>query len=307
MKIKIWLISAVIISAFTSCDDGDLIVTSFDFEDQDLAYCGGESSLVFYKINSEAQESISLNLVATSEIFLQEEIAPISLSSTNFVSYRKFNGDVDASYFCSSVPPVSPQVNTEYLAESGIATLTNTLVFDDQDNVPTEMEFEDENGDLLDTDMDGIPNYYDSDDDGDNVPTSAELDLLDTDGDGDPLTNPLDTDGDGIPNYLDNDDDGDGILTINESTDGNINPLDDISDLDNPISDFLNDQVAIDGTTITTYISHSYTRNSNIAIVLSNLVLSNEDETIVLESLNMETVSNVLNDTFSITPEFVEE
>ena len=310
MKIKIWLISAVLISALTSCDDGDLIVTSFDFEDQNLEFCGGESSFVFYKINNDAQESIALNIAIVSEIFLEEEIAPINLSSTNFVSYRKFNGDVDASYFCSSIPPVSPQVSTEYLAESGIAILTNTLVLDDQDRVPKEMEFDDGIGGLLDTDLDGIPNYYDSDDDGDNVPTTAELSTEpDPDGDdGNPLTPIKDTDLDGIPDYLDKDDDGDGIDTINESTDGDNNPLNDMNDPMNPAtSDFLNNDITISGATITTFISHSYTRNSSVLIVLSNLVLTNEDETIIQESLNLGTKTDVINDTFTFTPIFVED
>lgn len=308
MKFKIWLISAVIISALTSCDDGDLIVTSFDFEDQDLQYCGGESSVVFFKINDEAQESLSLNIAGSSEIFIESDIDPISLSATNFVSYRKFNGDVDASYFCTSVPPATPQVISEYLAESGTATLTNSLVLDDDDGVPFEAEYIFINGVLLDTDNDGIPNYYDSDDDGDNVPTRNELDFTDADGDGDPLTNPLDTDGDEVPNYLDNDDDGDDLLTINESTDGNLTPLDDRNDpLDPNLSDFLNDQVTITGTEITTYIQHSYNRNSTIAVVLTNVTFSNSDETIVEETIDMGIKSNVINDTFSGTPEFVEQ
>ncbi len=53
-----------------------------------------------------------------------------------------------------------------------------------------------------DTDGDGIPDYQDTDDDGDGVATRNELDL--------------DTDGDGVPDYLDTDDDGDGIATADE-------------------------------------------------------------------------------------------
>ena len=50
-----------------------------------------------------------------------------------------------------------------------------------------------------DTDGDSIPNYFDSDDDGDGVLTINE----DIDGDGDPTND--DTDNDGTPNYLDAD------------------------------------------------------------------------------------------------------
>lgn len=305
MKIKTWLISAVILSVFSSCDDGDLIVTSFDFEDQSLSLCSGQSSLVFFKINNDAQESISLSIVATSEIFLQEEIADINLSATNFVSYRNFNGDVDASYFCSSVPPVSPQVNTEFLAENGIARLTNTLVLDDNDGLPEDIELILDNDGLpQDTDNDTIPDYFDFDDDGDNVPTILELFANNDDGDDNPLTPIKDTDEDGIPDYLDTDDDGDGVLTINESTDGDINPLNDVNDKSKGIPDFLNEEITITGFDIQEYIVHTANRNASVEVSLFNLVLANEDETIVQETLNLGALANVIDETIILTPIF---
>jgi len=304
MKLQIWLISAVLISLFSSCDDGDLIVTSFDFEDQELQVCGGESSVVFFKINNDAQESLALNIASTSEIFLQEDIPDIQLSSTNFVSYRKFNGDVSASYFCASVPPVAPQVTVEYLAESGSAILNNILILDDQDGIPEEVERSQIAGVIIDTDNDGIPNYYDFDDDGDNVPTILELNSANDDGDDNPLTPVKDTDGDGIPDYLDTDDDGDGILTINESTDGNINPLDDVNDDTSGLPDFLNSAVSLTGFTIEEYISHPVKRNATVSIVLSGIELSNADESIVQETLDLGTFTNIINDTVTLSPEF---
>ena len=124
----------------------------------------------------------------------------------------------------------------------------------DSDNIPTNTEDLNGNGNFGDDDSDGdgIPNFVDDDDDGDMVLTQFEPISLDTDLDGTPnyldidddgdgiLTifedvalphtypqdvNPMndDTDGDGIPNYLDIDDDDDGILTINEHPDDNQN------------------------------------------------------------------------------------
>jgi len=77
---------------------------------------------------------------------------------------------------------------------------------DDNDGLLTEFEDVNSDGDLAndDTDGDGTPNYLDIDDDGDTVPTASE----DLNGDGD-FDND-DWDMDGIPNYLDVDDDGDG-------------------------------------------------------------------------------------------------
>lgn len=81
---------------------------------------------------------------------------------------------------------------------------------------------EDTNGDLIlendDADLDGVPNYLDTDDDGDNVKSHLE-------GTGD-------LDNDGILDFLDMDDDGDGILTRDEDPSGDGNPANDDSDED---------------------------------------------------------------------------
>ncbi|WP_426432301.1 DUF6252 family protein [Winogradskyella sp. HB-48] len=104
---------------------------------------------------------------------------------------------------------------------------------DDGDGVPNVFEDFNGDGDLAndDTDMDGIANYLDDDDDGDSVPTSIEL-QLDANG------NPTDTDGDGDADYLDTDDDGDGILTINEDANMDGDPTNDDTD-GNGIPDYL--------------------------------------------------------------------
>ena len=65
----------------------------------------------------------------------------------------------------------------------------------------------------LDTDSDGKPDYWDSDDDGDTVATNQEA--ADANGDG-YASDARDTDSDGTPDFRDNDDDGDGKLTAAE-------------------------------------------------------------------------------------------
>jgi hypothetical protein len=65
----------------------------------------------------------------------------------------------------------------------------------------------------LDTDGDGKPDYWDSDDDGDTLPTNQEA--ADANGDGD-ASDARDTDSDGTPDFRDNDDDNDGKPTATE-------------------------------------------------------------------------------------------
>ena len=71
--------------------------------------------------------------------------------------------------------------------------------------------------DARDTDQDGIPDYFDTDDDGDGIPTIEEN--SDPNFDGNPV-DAIDSDQDGIPDYLDADDDNDGVPTIDEFSQG---------------------------------------------------------------------------------------
>jgi chitodextrinase len=82
----------------------------------------------------------------------------------------------------------------------------------DGDGVKNIDEDVDSNGDPHndDTDSDGISNYHDCDDDGDDILTIVEV----TDGN----QFGKDVDNDGIPNYLDIDSDGDGLLDQEEGT-----------------------------------------------------------------------------------------
>ncbi|MCL7764440.1 peptidylprolyl isomerase [Polaribacter sp. Z014] len=66
--------------------------------------------------------------------------------------------------------------------------------------------------------------------------------MEDPDGDLNPLND--DTDLDGRANYLDTDDDGDGVLTINEDANDDENPANDRSDPNNPdLPDYLNPDI----------------------------------------------------------------
>lgn len=282
---------------FLSCDDGDIIVTTLDFTDIQLQNCGEVGDYVFYKIDNENLESISLVLGTDDDIFLTTADLSYNLDgSSNFVNFRSYNGETDINFFCSNVPPSEPMILTDFFGDSGTALLQVTAVNDDNDGL------EEDQDDEIDTDNDGLPNYIDFDDDGDNVPTENELDTLNEDGDDDPTTNPLDTDGDGIPNYLDDDDDGDGILTRNEDSNDNADPADDVTNTAiGP--DFLNPAVAVE-TTVNRYRAHSFTLSSSVTITLEDLVLSSGTEELIRETLVLGNIPQAFFASFQATPDF---
>ncbi len=89
---------------------------------------------------------------------------------------------------------------------------------DDGDGLPTRAELAQQE---LDSDGDLTPNYLDTDDDGDGVPTLAELDAAGA---------ARDMDKDGIMDHLDVDDDGDGVPTRAEAGDADGDGLSDFLD-----------------------------------------------------------------------------
>ncbi|WP_025740184.1 hypothetical protein [Aquimarina pacifica] len=213
----------------SSCDDGDIIVTSFEFDEVDLELCRGslKDEYVFFKINDDTQEAISFDFVNESFSDTTVTTTPIYIDigdDVHFI-YRSFNSEITSDYFCGTLPSSDITILEELLIISGTAEISTSIITeDDNDGVDAEDEDVNGNGDLEDddTDGDGIPNYKDQDDDGDNILTSVELvnDIADND-------DPRDTDGDGIPDYLEEDDDNDGVLTRNEDTNQNGSPRDD--------------------------------------------------------------------------------
>ena len=176
--------------------------------------------------------------------------------------YRTYNGDPN-NYICEDIPDASVSVNENYEALSGTANFISTFEDDDNDGVPTALEFDG------DTDGDGILNYKDSDDDGDNVPTLNEKPDPNEDGD---LSDAQDTDGDGIPDYLDNDDDGDGTPTRLEDENNNGNLFDDLA-TGAAVARFLDDTVS-DAYAVTFVRPNVFRRTFRINVTLEDIDLT---------------------------------
>ena len=293
---KTWL-ALITVFLCISCDDGGITIESFDFDQATLNYCYQEQGYLFYVLNDAEIEAVLAQVTLDPTVLLNDGVYSIVLNgSSKKVVYRIFDQSVTQDYFCSAIPPTSPLIRDEYTADSGIVELTSNIDYDDFDGL-TQIQ---ESPLATDTDEDGIPNYYDLDDDGDNVPTLFELDLFNTDGDNDPLTNPLDTDGDGVPNYLDPDDDGDGILTINEDSNGDLDPTNDISDTEIG-ADYLNPEVA-EGFNTLAYREHTYEVTSDLTVILRDLVLVRSGEEIIKDILILGVLPRFLTQDVVMTP-----
>lgn len=273
------------------CDDGDIIVTDLDFEDQSLQLCD-DFEFLFFSVIPDSNETIAFSFTTTSPILSTPGTITVQLDGANSIVYRRLDDEVPDNYFCSPIPPTEPRVTDELVSISGSVNITTFGEFQDSDGIPSDIE--DSTG-LLDTDMDGLLDIFDEDDDGDNIPTIAEGVEFTPEGTID-FELSRDTDGDGILNYLDPDDDGDGILTINEDLDGDLDPRNDPSIM-NP--NYLNP--AVDTfTEINAFILHEYELvNIEVAIIVPNIQFDTSDAE---ETLNI--TDNLLNLGVFMAPNF---
>jgi hypothetical protein len=236
----------LLIFLFASCNDGDIIITTFDFDEENFSgICHNERQKVLYHINNDnVHETLTIQIRDNTlsrenrlisglpELRLpleSNEVAPIriTLGGENEVIYRTYDGPIPNDYFCRDVPPSSPRVLQEYRSVGGEIIISSSIQYSrvgnlldhDGDGIPS---VEEGMATLQDTDGDGIPDYLDVDDDGDNVATATELRVAV--GDNPTEEGYPDTDGDGVPNHLDDDDDGDGVPTRREVTEDNQDP-----------------------------------------------------------------------------------
>lgn len=297
MKKFLYLIISI---AFISCNDGDLLVEDLEFDNAAVQICDTPldqttTDYLFYIIDNTDNETISLAINTTDPILTASGIYGGFPLSTNTLQYRKLNGPAGADYYCNNVPPVTPLSTQIFIGEAGEAFIESTVIEDDGDGIDAIDEGIDLN-DLslsLDTDGDGLPDYKDTDDDNDNVPTSDELNQTDP-------TIVVDTDGDGIPNYKDNDDDGDLVLTIQESTDGDIFPS---NDEIGGVKNYLNNQVtATANPPVASYDVHRFTTSTKLVITITALTVVSEERQIIISNYDFGTYSRTL--TTTLTPTF---
>jgi hypothetical protein len=298
MRKLFFIIISVSLLSFYSCDDGDIITVELDFGETFLA-CG-ESDLVLYKTKEDPSESLSI-LISN---YTLDAILAVGADNTFSVNksatlyYRTYSdADLPSDLFCSDIPP---NINITLDEDSSCtAEINTTLVEDDNDGILAALEDINGNGDLEDddTDGDGLPNYIDADDDGDNILTTNENPDPNSDGS---LVDSQDTDGDSIPDYLDADDDGDGVLTRDEENDSqDKNPANDITNSEVG-ADYLNADVA---TTIaaTAYREHTIIQTYTVAVNVTGISLSFLSQ----EELDFGVLSNsALSDSRKVTPTF---
>ena len=119
------LITLSIAFLLLSCNDGDFDVPIFEFTSK-VESCG---EYILYIANSNNTEVLALNL-STSHI--NTDLGENSFAiSTSMVNYRIFAEGIGANYYCTAIPPSSPKVLKELIAQSGMIHITTSEIITD--------------------------------------------------------------------------------------------------------------------------------------------------------------------------------
>ncbi len=114
-----------------ACSDGDLDISSFEFEDE-VTLCGTKDYTLYRLSTVDQRESLIVTLT-DKQIRKDEEIVQpvgISLNGDYTVTYRLFDEKVTDAYFCASVPPIEPNVVKDWRGISGTIFVENQPVYD---------------------------------------------------------------------------------------------------------------------------------------------------------------------------------
>ena len=117
---------AILATAFLwSCSNNDLQIEIIDFDDASVQNCGTASieTEVFFKLNEAEALILELESGLLVNEASEEEIEG-SIPGGSQLTYRIFDGSVNTGYFCDAIPPSSPTVLEDIIAESGNVLIT---------------------------------------------------------------------------------------------------------------------------------------------------------------------------------------
>ncbi|MCK5637238.1 MAG: hypothetical protein KAH67_00925 [Flavobacteriaceae bacterium] len=123
------IILFVLILFSLSCDDGDLDIANFEFEET-INVCG---DFTLYRLSTNEHKEV-LMLTLTDKQIKKDTIPVLPVQVTKIGPYtvtdRVFDSEVTSSYFCTVVPPVEPKVLKNWEGESGTVFVKNSPLFD---------------------------------------------------------------------------------------------------------------------------------------------------------------------------------
>ncbi|MDT0551802.1 hypothetical protein [Urechidicola vernalis] len=112
-------ITLLLCLVFVACDDGDIAIPAFEFEDEVHNCEVRNGNYTLFRLG------IAEGLIVTiAETYFKEEETSTELGITSEnVIYRTFSSEVSPAYFCSDIPPTEPTILSNWTGVSGVSNL----------------------------------------------------------------------------------------------------------------------------------------------------------------------------------------
>ena len=123
-RIVILLVLALLLN---SCDDGNLVLETINFENATTKICNTNN--ILYKLKKK--EALLLEIPSNSFVNEPTTIGvptEITISGSNRVVYRFYNGNVAANNICETIAPATPYVIDQWTATGGTIQITTTAI-----------------------------------------------------------------------------------------------------------------------------------------------------------------------------------
>ena len=117
----------ILVLLLNGCDDGNLFLETINFEDATTQSCSTNN--ILYKL----REKEALLLEIPTSTFINEPTGTgtpieITISGSNRVVYRFYNGTVASNNICETIPPATPSVTDQWTAAGGTIQITTTAI-----------------------------------------------------------------------------------------------------------------------------------------------------------------------------------
>ncbi|WP_428225444.1 hypothetical protein [Flavobacterium sp.] len=111
----------------------EVVDLKFNYDSAILQNCSGNNLLFKYNISNALLLDIDPALYKHQTIGTKTAL----ISATNKISYRVYNGGLNANFFCQSIPPTSPSLTEEWIAEEGILDKSGIIIIETTQQTPT--------------------------------------------------------------------------------------------------------------------------------------------------------------------------
>lgn len=111
------LIALILCLGMLSCDDGDLDIPAFDFEEEVHGCEIKDNNYTMFRLGISEAIIVTLSDNVLKEVETTNPIE-VNITAANVI-YRTFKSPISEAYFCEDIPPIEPKIFSNWTGVPG--------------------------------------------------------------------------------------------------------------------------------------------------------------------------------------------